>query len=121
MLSLGLVMVAACVLVVMALSSWLYGIMIAQPAGLAFPAFRAGIAHPWHPQEQWVPAGLAKRRSLHMYPSLRSSSILRPSSCARPARSATVVCRNSSMMSSTDLAVDLIGNVQGAQPRLRYR
>src|SRR5207344_230059 len=55
----------------------------------------------------------------YMYPSLRSNSIPRPSSCARPDRSATVVCRNSSMMSSTDFAVDLIAVVQGAQPRLR--
>src|SRR6267143_4714773 len=55
----------------------------------------------------------------YMYPSFRSNSIPRPSSCARPDRSATVVCRNSSIMSSTDFAVDLIGVVQGAQPRLR--
>src|SRR5262245_550527 len=55
----------------------------------------------------------------HIYPSFLNNSIPRPSSCARPDRSATVVRRSSSMMSSTVLAVDLMGNVQGAHPRLR--
>src|SRR5947199_8971119 len=65
-------------------------------------------------------AGYERRHSmLYMYPSLRNNSIPRPSSCARPERSTTVVLRSSSRIASTVLAVDLFGKVQGAQARLR--
>ena len=69
----------------------------------------------------------------HGYPCPRNSSVhacltcilltkhlhASPASCARPACSATLVARSSSMISSTVFAVDRIGVVQGAQPRLR--
>src|SRR5262245_828751 len=51
-----------------------------------------------HRERSWM---LVAAFCIYMYPSFRSNSIPRPSSCARPDRSATVVCRNSSIMSST--------------------
>src|SRR5947207_3136779 len=57
----------------------------------------------------------------YMYPSRRSFSNASSLSlsCARPDRSAVRVCRNSSTISRTLFAFDLIGEVHGAQPRLR--
>src|SRR5438876_10415538 len=59
----------------------------------------------------------------HIYPSRLSFSKASSLSlsCARPDRSEVLVWRNSSMISRTVLALDLMGKVQGAQPRLRYR
>lgn len=55
----------------------------------------------------------------HICPSFRSVSMPRPSSCARPARSAVVVARNSVMICGIVLAQELTVPVQGTQPRLR--
>lgn len=55
----------------------------------------------------------------YMCPSLRRVSIPRPSSCARPERSAIVVVRNSVMICGMVMAHDDTVPVQGTQPRLR--
>src|SRR4029078_9079869 len=57
----------------------------------------------------WVPPWSLCRSVLR-------SATQAPASFARPARARTVVCRNSLIMSSTHLALDLIAIVQGAQP-----
>src|SRR5215469_15694738 len=111
MVSLGFVTVATCFVVVMTLQNPdrtppRFARQVRR-AYLASRAFRTPLA------------SLAEPHWDHIYPSFLNNSIPRPSSCARPDRSATVVCRSSSIMSSTFLAVDLMGNVQGAQPRLR--
>lgn len=51
-----------------------------------------------------------------MWPSLRSVSIPRPSSCARPARSAVVVRRNSVMICGIVVAQEFTPPVQATQP-----
>ena len=58
-------------------------------------------------------------RAGYICPSLRRVSIPRPSSCARPARSALVVVRNSVMICGMVAAQDGTVPVQGTQPRLR--
>lgn len=45
----------------------------------------------------------------------------RPSSCARPARSAVVVLRSSVMIWGMVVAQEGTAPVQGTQPKLRYR
>ena len=55
----------------------------------------------------------------HMCPSLRRVSMPRPSSCARPARSALVVVRNSVMICGMVAAQEGTVPVHGTQPRLR--
>lgn len=61
----------------------------------------------------------ARTASGYICPSLRSVSIPRPSSCARPARSAVVVLRNSMMTCGIVFAQEFTVPVQGTQPRLR--
>jgi hypothetical protein len=55
----------------------------------------------------------------YIWPSLRRVSIPRPSSCARPARSAVVVVRNSVMICGIEPAQEFTVPVRGTQPRLR--
>jgi hypothetical protein len=55
----------------------------------------------------------------YMCPSLRRVSIPRPSSCARPERSAIVVVRNSVMICGMVVAQEGTVPVHGTQPRLR--
>jgi len=58
-------------------------------------------------------------RAGYICPSLRRVSIPRPSSCARPARSALVVIRNSVMICGMVAAQEGTVPVHGTQPRLR--
>ena len=67
--------------------------------------------HGWPLRRRWTQG--------YIWPSFRSVSMPRPSSCARPARSALVVVRNSVIICGMVAAHEGTVPVQGTQPRLR--